>query len=139
MAASAVEGEPPVSPGNEPAAETSVGDPGITSRRWAFPSVKGGFSRRENTADQPRVVVINETLARQFFNSRDPLGRRLKAGGAWRTVVGVVSDVKSSSLESNVRPQLYVPHAQDPWPPMTVVLRTASDPLGARIPPFVAN
>ena len=43
---------------------------------------------------------------------RDPLGQRLKVGGAWRTVVGVVSDVKSSSLESDVRPQLYVPHAQ---------------------------
>src|SRR5207245_2607612 len=59
----------------------------------------------------------------------DPVGRRLKAGGAWRTVVGVVSDVKSASLESSVRPQLYLPHAQDPWPPMTVVLRTQGDPL----------
>src|SRR5439155_27164611 len=72
---------------------------------------------------------INETVARQFFGSRDPVGHRLKVGGAWRTIVGVVSDVKSASLESDVRPQVYLPHAQDPWPPMTVVLQTEKDPL----------
>jgi putative ABC transport system permease protein len=49
--------------------------------------------------------------------------------GAWRTIVGVVSDVKSASLESDVRPQVYRPHAQDPWPPMTVVLHTEGNPL----------
>jgi len=43
--------------------------------------------------------------------------------------VGVVSDVKSSSLESDVRPQLYVPHAQWPWAGMTMVLNTEGRPL----------
>ena len=60
----------------------------------------------------------------------DPAGQVAEwALGAWRTVVGVVSDVKSSSLESDVRPQVYLPHAQDPWPPMTVVLHTDGNPL----------
>jgi ABC-type antimicrobial peptide transport system permease subunit len=74
------------------------------------------------------VVVINETLAR-LFGKRDPLGQRLKAGGAWRTVVGIVSDVKSGSLEMGIRPQLYLPHAQWAWAGMTVVLQTDRNPL----------
>jgi putative ABC transport system permease protein len=123
-----VEGGPPVVPGNEPKAE----------RRWVTPgyfaamgiSIRRGrvFTSRDS-ADQPSVVVINETLAKQFFGARDPLGHRLKVQGAWRTIVGVVSDVKSASLESDVRPQVYRPHAQDPWPPMTVVLHTEGNPL----------
>ena len=75
------------------------------------------------------MVVINETLAKQFFGARDPVGHRLKVQGAWRTIVGVVSDVKSVSLESDIRPQVYRPHAQDPWPPMTVVLHIEGNPL----------
>ncbi len=82
-----------------------------------------------DTADQPSVVVINETLAKKFFGARDAVGQRLKVQGAWRTIVGVVSDVKSASLESDVRPQVYRPHAQDPWPPMTVVLHTERNPF----------
>jgi predicted permease len=82
-----------------------------------------------DTVDQPGVVVINETLARRFFNQRDPLDHRLRVSGAWRTVVGVVSDVRSASLESDIRAQLYLPHAQDPWPPMTVVVHTHGEPL----------
>ncbi|HYV31382.1 MAG TPA: FtsX-like permease family protein, partial [Candidatus Binatia bacterium] len=68
-------------------------------------------------------------LARQFFSARNPVGERLSVGGALRIVVGVVSDVKSSSLESDVRPQLYVPHAQWPWAGMTMVLNTEGRPL----------
>lgn len=94
-----------------------------------IPIRQGRVFTPTDTTDQPRVVVINETMARQFFSTGDPVGRRLKAGGQWRTVVGVVSDVKSASLEGEVRPQVYLPHAQDPWPPMTVVLHTEGNPL----------
>jgi putative ABC transport system permease protein len=75
------------------------------------------------------VVVINEMLAKQFLGGREALGHRLSIAGAWRRVVGVVSDVKSASLESTVRPQIYLPYAQDPWPPMTVALHTDANPL----------
>ena len=123
-----VEGAPPVNPGNAPRAERRWVTPGYFAA-MGIPIRQGRVFTPSDTADQPRVIVINETLAKQFFNSRDPLGQRLRIGGPLRTIVGVVSDVKSSSLESDVRPQIYLPHAQDPWPPMTVVLHTESDPL----------
>jgi len=123
-----LEGEPPVAPGNEPKAERRWVTPGYFAT-MGIPIRRGRVFTSRDTAGQPSVVVINETLAKQFFRTRDPLGHRLKVQGAWRTIVGVVADVKSASLESDVRPQVYRPHAQDPWPPMTVVLHTEGNPL----------
>jgi len=123
-----VEGEPPVAPGLEPKAERRWVTPGYFAA-MGIPIQQGRVFTSRDTADQPSVVVINETLAKQFFGARDPVGHRLKVLGAWRTIVGVVSDVKSASLESDVRPQVYRPHAQDPWPPMTVVVHTEGNPL----------
>jgi len=127
MGSFVIDGAPPVIPGSEPAAE----------RRWVTPGYfatmgilikRGRVFQLTDTDDHPQVVVINETLAR-FFGERDPVGQRIRAGGAWRTVVGVVSDVKSSSLEAEIRPQLYLPHAQWAWGEMTVVAQTEGDPL----------
>jgi predicted permease len=123
-----VEGEPPVRPGSEPTAERCWVTPGYFAT-MGIPIRRGRVFTERDTAEQPPVVVINETLARQFFSSRDPLGKRLRAGGAWRTVVGVVSDAKSGSLEREGGPQLYLPHAQWPWAGMTVVLHTDGNPL----------
>jgi len=123
-----VEGEPPAAPGNESRAERRWVTPGYFAA-MGIPLQRGRVFTSSDTADQPSVVAINETLARQFFGTRDPLGQRLKVQGAWRTIVGVVSDVKSASLESDIGPQVYRPHAQDPWPPMTVVLHTEGNPL----------
>jgi putative ABC transport system permease protein len=121
-----IEGEPPVKPGSEPRAERRWVTPGYFAA-MGIPIRRGRVFTPRDTADQPRVVVVNETVARQFFGSGDPLGRRLRVGGAWRNIVGVVADVKSSSLESTVRPQVYVPHAQWPWAGMTVVVNADGD------------
>lgn len=123
-----VEGEPPVNPADEPRAERRWVTPGYFAT-MGIPIRQGRVFTPADTAEQPRVVVINETLARQFFSGRNPVGQRLKFGGAWRTVVGVVMDVKSSSLEGDVRSQLYVPNAQWAWGGMTVVLHTQGSPL----------
>ncbi len=123
-----IEGEPPVTPGNEPRAERRWVTPGYFAA-MGIPLQRGRVFQPTDNAVQPRVVVINETLAK-FFSPADPIGKRIKAGGAWRTVVGLVSDVKSASLEAKIRPQLYVPLAQWPWAVMTVVLQTEGDPLG---------
>jgi predicted permease len=123
-----IEGEPPVNPGNEPRAERRWVTPGYFAA-MGIPIRQGRVFQPTDTADQPKVIVINDTLAGRFFDSRDPVGQRLSVGGAWRTVVGVVSDVKSGSLESDVRPQVYLPHAQWAWGQMTVALHSEGDPL----------
>ena len=124
-----VEGDPPVAPGSEPRAERRLVTPGYFAA-MGIPVRRGRVFTAGDTLEQPRVVVINDTLARQFFRGREPLGQQLRAGGRTRTIVGIVSDVKSGSLErDDVGPQIYMPHTQWAWGVMTMVVHTDGDPL----------
>ncbi|HEV2860568.1 MAG TPA: ABC transporter permease [Pyrinomonadaceae bacterium] len=84
-------------------------------------------------AEAPPVVLVNETTARKYWPGADPVGRRVKLGpgaqGPWVTVVGVVGDVRNFGLESEAKPEVYVPHRQSPQSRMRLVLRTDGDPL----------
>jgi predicted permease len=72
-------------------------------------------------ADDDRAVpaiLVNEELAKRAWPDGEAVGRRLMLGGTvdsvWRTVVGVVADVRQQGLDAAIRPELYLPHAQ--WP-----------------------
>ena len=58
------------------------------------------------------VVVINETMARRYWAGRDAIGGRLRAGGEWATVVGVVKDGKYGTLSEAPRAVMYLPIQQ---------------------------
>ena len=75
------------------------------------------FADADSKSGMPPVVVVNETLARQFFQGSDPVGQRIKFGGAqsdapWMTLVGVVADIKGGPLNEPVLPTIYQPFAQ---------------------------
>ncbi len=76
------------------------------------------------------VAVINETLARQTFPGRDPIGQRMRFGDKqpWMTIVGIVGDVRNTSIEQKPRPQIYLPYHQAPTAFLNIVLRTAVAP-----------
>ncbi|HEU4628834.1 MAG TPA: FtsX-like permease family protein [Gemmatimonadaceae bacterium] len=86
--------------------------------------------------DSPPVIVVNETAARMFFGG-DALGGRIRsqgAEGAWREVVGVVSDVTVNGLQEAPTPMIYYSAEQAGIGTFTLVARTAGDPatiLGA--------
>jgi putative ABC transport system permease protein len=90
------------------------------------------FDVRDN-GDAPKVVIVNETLAKRFYGSPEAaIGKRLTI---WRDekfareIVGVVGGTKADTLERENNEQIYVPHAQDPtWGFMALVIRTAGDP-----------
>jgi putative ABC transport system permease protein len=90
------------------------------------------LTERDNRADAPRVVLINEAMARRHFAGEEPLGRRLDFGDAEKEghyeIVGVVGDVRHDGLEEAPEPEVYVAHAKSPWRTMTVVARTQGDP-----------
>jgi putative ABC transport system permease protein len=94
-----------------------------------IPLVSGRTIAAGDTAQSAGVVVINQSLARGFFPNEEPLGRRLTINGVLRTIVGVVGDAKYQGLGSEAGAQVYVPHAQSPFPGMRVVVRTSTDPL----------
>jgi putative ABC transport system permease protein len=80
------------------------------------------------------VAIISETLANRFWPDADPLGRRINWGDPnnekdWLTIIGVVADVKNSSLQLAPRPQLYLSHLQSPWGRATLVAKTDANPM----------
>jgi predicted permease len=80
--------------------------------------------------DAPRVAVVNETLARMLWPGQDPLGRRFRfgRGGDWTEVVGLVADGKYVMLAEDARPYFYLPLAQQYRSPVTLMVRTATQP-----------
>ncbi|HVU22556.1 MAG TPA: ABC transporter permease [Opitutus sp.] len=83
-----------------------------------------------DTAGAPPVVVVNETFARRYFPGGDALGHRIYLmNGPWRLseIVGVVADVKQTSLTAPAPPQAYEPFAQWSQPNFTLVVRSAGE------------
>jgi putative ABC transport system permease protein len=87
------------------------------------------------------VVIVNESLARQFFPGENPIGKRIRQGisvddkpSRMREIVGVVADVKFKDLTSEWTPTSYVPQAQIPIGSLTIVARTSADPTSLARP-----
>jgi putative ABC transport system permease protein len=84
------------------------------------------------------VVVVNEAMARRFWPHEDPVGRRIhwvtgypQFDTAPHTIVGVVADIKSASLDKPERPAVYAPYTQRAFPWMrwsSFVVRTHGEP-----------
>jgi len=87
----------------------------------------------QDTNSSPRVVIVNETLARTFFSDQNPVGRKLRVmrrGGppASCEIVGVVRDSKYLSLGEDSRPYLFQPFSQNPQPAMSLHVRSVGNP-----------
>jgi len=98
-----------------------------------IPLVRGRFFTDEDRAPGQRVIIVDESLAREIWPGQDPIGKRVRLGDArseapWQTVVGVVGRVKQYSLETDGRIALYMPHRQAPSRALYVVVRTNRDP-----------
>jgi putative ABC transport system permease protein len=91
------------------------------------------FTQRDDDKAPP-VVIINQTLARNFFGGQNPIGQRLLLtynfanGTPTREIVGVVGDVKYSGLGTASAPEVYLPESQVMTGIMTVVVRTVGEP-----------
>jgi predicted permease len=79
-----------------------------------IPLHEGRIFEPSDRLGAPVVVVVNRSLARRHWGKESPLGRRLSTDGgqSWRTVVGVVGDVKQHGLAAEVRDEMYLAHAQ---------------------------
>jgi predicted permease len=81
----------------------------------------------------PGVAIINEAMARRYWPDSDPLGTTIfllddKAFAAYRTVVGVVGDVRAETVDSAASPTVFLPYAQNPGQSLSLVLRSDLPP-----------
>jgi predicted permease len=93
-----------------------------------IPLLQGRTFAESDDAKHPRVVVIDQTLAREYFGAENPLGRHvvLPYGSPIpREVIGVVGAVRDSSLSGAPEATIYFPYMQGPDQSMSMIVRTA--------------
>jgi len=90
--------------------------------------IRGRVFTEQDRRDTPAVVVINESLSSKLWPETGPLGERLvldyNRGVYSYEVVGVVNDSHYYGPRSESRPEVFIPHAQNPYPALNVVVRT---------------
>ena len=99
-----------------------------------IPLLRGREFTIRDTTDSSLAVLINEPFAKRFFGDEDPMGKHLKIFEGkpefvTREIVGVVGGIKHFTLQEALRPEMFLPYAQNPALRMNVVVRAAGNPL----------
>ena len=98
------------------------------------PLLHGRFLQDSDRQNSLPVVVVNQALVRRYFDHESAIGRRIRTGGddqPWRTIAGVVGDVKTSGLTTAAEPTIYLHSRQVDLPTdLGLILRS---PLAAGV------
>ena len=102
-------------------------------RALKTPLIQGRAFDERDADGSPLVAIINQSLARRMFPNESPVGKHLKLinpeqSSDWRTIVGVVGDVKYSGLDDPGDSAIYTPFPQTPFLWSYMMVRTSSDP-----------
>lgn len=103
-------------------------------RAMSIPLTSGRSFGAEDRPDSVPVAIISEATARRFWPGESPLGKRFKTGdpddpqSPWRTIVGVVGDVRHYALDIEPAPQFYLPYRQVPVQFMALLVRSSNSP-----------
>jgi putative ABC transport system permease protein len=125
-----MEGREKPAPGAGPVCEVRV----ATGRYFAamgIPHVAGRLFDERDSREKTRTVIINQTMARQYWPNEDPIGKRISVywfDEGWDEIVGVVGDIRHATLETASRPMIYFPPGRSSYPWIALVVRTAGEP-----------
>ncbi len=111
-------------------------------RTMGIPLLTGRPFSYSDTDREPKVALVNQTMALRYWSGESPIGKRIRFGSAesdaeWMSIVGVAEDVKQSSLDTPPAPEIYVPYFQQPSPYLFLIVRANSDPT--RLASFVQS
>lgn len=93
------------------------------------PLVTGRDFSPADDAKSQLVVVVNQTFANRYFPNADPIGRRVKLFGEFRSIAGVARDSKFRTLDERPGPAVYLPVAQKYVSDANFIVRTSGDPM----------
>jgi putative ABC transport system permease protein len=97
-----------------------------------LPLLRGRNFTDADRAGGLQVAMINQTMAKQFFRDKDPVGEELNLGSSdkadWWQIVGVTGDVKAFGQDQPTHADIYRPFAQLPFPLVAFTVRTETDP-----------
>jgi macrolide transport system ATP-binding/permease protein len=91
--------------------------------------LRGRYFSDAEDASKPKVVIINQALARKYFPGEDPIGKQFGnddlAPKSLKTIIGIVDDIKEGPLDSEIWPAVYYPFNQSPDSYYSLVVRTS--------------
>lgn len=122
-----------------PTAASNIVTPGYFET-MRIPLVEGRTFEESDDRHSRLVVIVNQSFARRFWPNESAIGKQLREGGPqggqpYREIVGVVGDSKQNGLETEPRPEVFLPEPQFPFAPwdsldaMTFEIRTKADPM----------
>jgi putative ABC transport system permease protein len=130
-----IEGQPPARAGDEPTAQHHSVDEGYF-RTLGIPLLQGRDFDERDASDGPGVVIVNQAFARRHWPNDNPVGQRIisyasRIGPLGRRlvqareheIVGVVGDIRNTSLRRPAEPAIYHTQRQFPFLNMHIVLR----------------
>jgi putative ABC transport system permease protein len=97
-----------------------------------IPVIKGRSFNHFDTPDSEPVAIINTSLVKLYFPSEDPIGKQIRLAGSrpdegygpWRTIVGIVGDVKQHGIDQQTPQQIFMPVVQQTRTTVFAVART---------------
>ncbi len=101
-------------------------------RTMGMTLIRGRQFSDQDRLESPAVIIVNESMAAKVWPNENPIGKRLmldyNRGKYSYEVVGVTRGISYYGLRSRPQPELFIPHAQNPYLPMNVVIRASADP-----------
>jgi predicted permease len=129
-----VAGRPPLSPSQQPAMQVRIATPGYFES-IGIPLQRGRYFTAQDRDNTPRVALLTQAAADQYFPGEDPIGKTItlgwgREGGdrAGGEVIGIIGDIKDAGLAEPNPPQIFLPYAQWPVGRMAILLDTAVPP-----------
>jgi putative ABC transport system permease protein len=124
-----IDGRPTPPQDRRPSAQYALVSPDYF-RAMGVPVRQGRAFDAGDRADAPRVAIVSRSAAERYWRGESPVGQRIRVFDLGSVeIVGVVGDVRQTSLTDPVQPTLYIPLAQFPVPFVSLVVRTAGEPL----------
>jgi predicted permease len=124
-----LEGQPHIDLAERPIFNIQMFSPGFVDA-MRLPLVQGREFTDHDRAQDPPVVMVNQSLVRRYWPNDNPIGKRIWTARAPDPieVVGVLGDVRNVNLAADPQPEIYFPFAQRPWASMNLIVRVQGDP-----------
>ena len=127
----AIEGRDQPLGGPRPIARYPVVSPAYFAM-MGIPLLRGRLLQTSDGPNAAPVVGVSQSLVRRYFDRENPIGKRVRTGGddqPWRTIIGIVGDVKTSGLTTDAEPTMYLPYRQaDTFAEIAVVMLSPLSP-----------
>ena len=125
-----IQGRAPARPGDELSANHRAVSPDYFTA-MGIPLLRGRSITERDAQGAPMVAVVDQAFVQRHFPDEDPIGRGIDIGNGtdgFYEIVGVVGDVRHGGLDATAAPTMYVPHDQDVFSSMWMIVKTAGEP-----------